>query len=135
MASDTNRLTIIGRLTRDAELRYTASGTALCSFSIAVNRSVKKGSDWTTEVSFFDITLWAKQAEGLHKHLVKGHQIAIDGSLVQERWEKDGVKQSKLRIQADSIQLLGGKNDAKTVQTESKTDDFDPSAYEDDIPF
>ena len=58
MAGDINQVILVGRITRDAELKYTASGTALCSFSIAVNRRLKKADQWVDEASFFDLTLW-----------------------------------------------------------------------------
>jgi len=142
---DLNMVAVIGRLTRDAELRYTAIGSALCNFSIAVNRRVKKGEQWLDEASFFDITLWGKQGENLNKYLLKGGQVAINGSLKQDRWEKDGQKFSKVSIHVDDIQLIGGKkeggNGSSPAQAQSQRppsssgDDFDPQAYEDDIPF
>lgn len=142
---DLNMVAMIGRLTRDAELRYTASGSALCNFSIAVNRRVKKGEQWLDEASFFDITLWGKQGENLNKYLLKGGQVAINGSLKQDRWEKDGQKFSKVSIHVDDIQLIGGKkesgNGSAPAQSQgqrpalSSSDDFDPPVYDDDIPF
>ena len=79
--------------------------------SIAVNRSKKQGDQWVDEVSYFDITIWGKTAENLKPYLLKGKQIAVDGHLKQDRWEKDGQKQSRITVVADSVQLLGGKND------------------------
>ncbi len=144
---DLNMVALIGRLTRDAELRYTTSGSALCNFSIAVNRRVKKGEQWLDEASFLDITLWGKQGENLNKYLLKGGQVAIQGSLKQDRWEKDGAKMSKVSVHVEDIQLLGGKpqggnsgasepqRKAPSKPSTPSNDDFDPSAYEDDIPF
>lgn len=144
---DINSVILVGRVTRDAELRYTASGTALCNFSIAVNRRVKKGDQWTDEASFVDLTLFGKTAENLNKYLVKGTQVAVQGSLKQDRWEKDGQKHSKLGIFVDSVQLLGGGKQGGQGQSAStgsyqrpetpvqEGDEFDPQAYEDDIPF
>jgi len=145
-SQDMNQVALIGRLTRDGELRYTANGTALCNFSIAVNRRVKKGEQWADEASFFDITLWNKQAEGLNKYLLKGGQVAISGYLKQERWEKDGQKHSKISVHVEDIQLLGGKREGgqsegpsqapqQNKPVHAQNDDFDPSAYESDIPF
>jgi single-strand DNA-binding protein len=104
---DLNSFQLIGRVTRDAELKYTNSGTAQARFSLAVNRSVKKGDTWTEEVSFFDSTLWGKQAEGLSKFLTKGKQVA-SGELRQNRDEKDGATVSKVELSVQNIQLLGG---------------------------
>ena len=68
----------------------------------------KQGDEWKEEASFFDVTLWGKMAEGLNTYLVKGKQIAVEGELEQERWEKDGQNHSKVTITASNIQLLGG---------------------------
>jgi len=157
MAGDINQVILVGRITRDAELRYTASGSALCNFSIAVNRRVKKAEQWTDEASFFDLTLWDKQAENLSKYLVKGTQVAIQGELRQDRWEKDGQKFSKVQVFVSNLQLLGsgrggsgeggprseGGYSAPARSPEPQraapqrpaAEDFDPHAYEDDIPF
>lgn len=113
MSSDLNTVTIIGRLTRDAELKYTAGGLAISRFSIAVNRRKKDGDNWVDEASFFDVTLFGKSAETLNQYLVKGKQIAIKGELHQERWEQDGQSRSKVGIIADSVQLLGGGENAR----------------------
>lgn len=110
MANDVNQVILIGRLTRSAELKYTGSGTAVCKFSIAVNRRRKSGDQWTEEVHFFDISLWGKRGEGLHQYLAKGKQIAVLGELRQNRWEHNGQNYSKVEIHANNVQLLGGGN-------------------------
>ena len=152
MAGDINHVVLVGRVTRDAELRYTASGSALCNFSIAVNRRVKKGEQWQDEASFFDLTLWEKQAENLNKYLVKGTQVAVQGELRQDRWEKDGQKFSKIQVFVANLQLLGSARGGEArgdsayqapsrPQEQSRpapskpAEDLDPQAYEDDIPF
>jgi single-strand DNA-binding protein len=99
---------LIGRLTRDAELKYTAGGQAVCKFSIAVNRRRKSGDQWVDEASFFDIVLWGRQGESLNQYLVKGKLVGVDGELRQDRWEQDGQNRSKVEIVANNIQLLGG---------------------------
>ena len=109
MAEDINKVMLVGRLTRDAELQYTNSGYALCKFSIAVNRRKKQGEEWVDEVNYFDINIWGRRGESLNSYLTKGAQVAIEGHLKQDRWEKDGIKRSKVTIEADNIQLLGGK--------------------------
>jgi single-strand DNA-binding protein len=108
MASDINKITIIGRLTKEAELKYTNTGTAISKLSIATNKKRKSGDEWIDEVSYFDVVLFGKTAEALNQYLEKGKQIAIDGELKQNRWEKDGQKRSKVEIIANGIQLLGG---------------------------
>jgi single-strand DNA-binding protein len=112
--SDLNHVTLIGRLTRDAELKYTSGGMAVCKFSIAVNRKKKNGDEWVDEASFFDIVLWGRQGEAINQYLVKGKQIGVDGELRQERWQDrdSGQARSKVEIVASNIQLLGGGNNS-----------------------
>jgi single-strand DNA-binding protein len=106
--ADVNHVVLIGRLTRDAELKYVAGGQAVCKFSIAVNRRKKNGDQWEDEANFFDIVLWGKQGESLQSYLVKGKMIGVDGELRQDRWQQDGQNRSKVEIIASYIQLLGG---------------------------
>jgi single-strand DNA-binding protein len=97
-------------LTRDAELKYTAGGQAVCKFSIAVNRRKKSGDQWVDEANFFDIVLWGRQGESLNQYLLKGKQVGIEGELRQDRWEQDGQNRSKVEIVANHLQLLGGNS-------------------------
>jgi len=108
MAADINHVVLVGRLTRDAELKSIASGQAVCKFSIAVNRSKKNGEQWEDEPNFFDVVLWGKRGEALHQYLLKGKLIGVDGELKQDRWQQDGQNRSKVEIVANNIQLLGG---------------------------
>ena len=110
MATDLNVVAVTGRLTRAAELKYSSGGIAFAKFSIAVNRRTKKGDQWVDEASFFDCTLFGKAAEGVNPYLTKGQQVAINGSLVQERWEQDGQNRSKVGIIANSLTLLANTN-------------------------
>ncbi|MDE5898019.1 MAG: single-stranded DNA-binding protein, partial [Treponemataceae bacterium] len=116
MATDLNHVVLIGRLTKDlgADERsfgYVGNGQARANVSIAVNRSRKNGEQWIEEANFFDVTIWGKTAENLKPYLLKGKQIAVDGYLKQDRWEKDGQKFSKVTVVANNVQLLGGRND------------------------
>lgn len=111
--ADINSITIIGRLTRDAELAYTPGGMGIATMGIALDRSVKKGDEWVQEANFFEVKCFGKQAENLKPYLTKGKQIAVQGYLRQERWEKDGQKQSKVVINANDIQLLGGRDSSQ----------------------
>jgi len=107
---DLNHVVLIGRLTRDAELKYTAAGQAVCKFSIAVNRRKKSGDQWVDEPNFFDIVLWGRQGESLNQYLIKGKLVGVDGELRQDRWEQDGQNRSKVEIVAANLQLLGGNS-------------------------
>jgi len=106
--SDINRVILVGRLTRDAELKYTGSGVAVCKIGLAVNRRKKSGDSWTEEPSFFDVVLWGRLGEAISQYLVKGKQIAVEGELRQNRWEQDGQPRSKVEVHASNVQLLGG---------------------------
>lgn len=117
--TDTNSIILIGRLTKDCgaderSFSYVGNGTAKAVVSLAVNRSVKKGEKWEDEVSYIDVTIWGKTAENLKSNLVKGKQICVCGYLKQDRWEKDGQKQSRLNVVAESVQLLGGGKSEKS---------------------
>ena len=105
---DVNIVVLVGRLTRDAELKYTNSGQPICRFSLAVNRSRKQGDQWVEEASFFDVDYWGKGGEAVNQYLVKGKQVAVEGELRQDRWEQDGQARSKVIISASNVQLLGG---------------------------
>jgi single-strand DNA-binding protein len=109
MANDLNVVTLIGRLTRDPELTYANSGTAICKFSLAVNRRKKVADNkWEDEASFFDCSMFGKSAESITQYLEKGKQESVLGELRQNRWEQDGQSRSKVEIIVNSIQLLGG---------------------------
>ena len=114
--TDINRVVLVGRLTRDLgndqrDFAYTPNGQARANISIAVNRSRKQGDQWVDEANYFDVTIWGKTAENLKPYLTKGKQIAVEGYLKQDRWEKDGQKFSKVGIVADSVMLLGGRSE------------------------
>lgn len=130
---DTNLVVLIGRLTKDCgaderSFSYVGNGIAKAVVSLAVNRSVKKNEKWEDEVSYFDVTIWGKAAESLKDKLVKGKQICVTGYLKQDRWEKDGKKQSKINIIAESVQLLGGGKSENT--SDGTTEEF-----QEDCPF
>ena len=144
--ADMNKWIGIGRLTRDAEMKYTSGGMAICKFAIAVNARVKQGESWADEASFFDVTVFGKAAESINQYLVKGKQVAIDGRLKQDRWEKDGQTHSRVIINADNVQLLGGGNQQAAPDKQAsqnygtdvsprKTDSDVPPDFPDDIPF
>src|SRR5262245_28232515 len=99
-----NLVVIAGNLTRDVEIRYIPSGTALADVSIAVNDRRKTPSgEWVDEVSFVDVTLWGRTAEIASEYLSKGSNVLIEGRLKQDRWEKDGQKHSKLKVTCERM--------------------------------
>jgi len=104
-----NRVVLVGNLTRDPELRYIPSGSAVSEIGLAVNDRVKKGDQWVDETTFVDITLWGRTAEVANEYLSKGSSVLIEGRLKLDSWEKDGQKRSKLRVIAEKMQMLGGR--------------------------
>ena len=120
----------MGNLTRDPELRYTASGAAVASFGLAVNRKFKQGEEWKDEVCFVDITVWAKQGENCSQYLNKGSLVFIEGRLNYQTWETDGQKRSKLEVVANNVQFLTRQGEKVSMDTGSN-----PSPSADDIPF
>src|SRR3954469_17305290 len=105
-----NRVILVGNLTRDPELRYIPSGTAVTDIGLAVNNKHKnQAGEWVEETTFVDITLWARLAEIASEYLTKGSSVLIEGRLKLDTWEKDGKKNSKLRVVGERMQMLGGK--------------------------
>lgn len=112
MAGDLNRVMLIGRLTRDPELRQTTNGTAYAKFGIANNRRYTAQGERKEEVSFFNCTAWGRQAEVINQYCRKGKQVAIEGRLQQRSWQdQSGQKQSAVDVVVENLQMLGGPGD------------------------
>src|SRR5580692_3296961 len=105
-----NSVNIMGNLTRDPEMKFIPSGKAVCSLSIANNRVYTKNGEKITEVSYFDVEVWGLAAENCSKYLTKGSGIIVEGRLRQDRWEKDGKAQSRVRITANAVHFLPKKS-------------------------
>ena len=133
--SDLNEVVISGRLTRDSELRYTPSGTAVTDVVIASNRIWSKDGEKQEETTFVDVTVWGKQAESLHTYLVKGRHLMIVGRLKLNKWEtEEGDKRSKLTMVAEKINLSpsgGGKNNKPSSESKEKVG----AAAAEEVPF
>ena len=137
--ADLNKVILIGRTTHEIDERsfgYTTGGTARLNISIAVNRREKRNGEWADRVSYFDVTIWGKTAENIKAYLHKGKQIAVDGYLDQQRWEKDGVKYSKVVIIADNVQLLGGNENGQqsAPQAQQPAGEYQRAGSGDDFP-
>lgn len=102
-----NRVILVGNLTRDVELKYTASQTAVTEIGLAVNDRVKKNNEWVDETTFVDVTLWGRTAEVASEYLSKGSPVLIEGRLKLDTWEKDGQKRYKLHVVGERMQMLG----------------------------
>jgi single-strand DNA-binding protein len=109
MATDINRVILIGRLTRDIEIK-TAGQSQIAKFSLASNRSEKRGDTWSEAAGFFDCVLFGKRAEVLQKYAKKGSKLCVEGSLRWSSWEgSDGKKNSKVEIHVEQFQFLDSK--------------------------
>jgi len=145
MAGDINRVTLVGRLTRDPELRHLPSGSPVLEFGLAVNgRQQDSGGQWVDKPNFFDVKVYGNQAEFLSQYLQKGRRVGIDGRLDWRSWEaQDGTKRSKVDVVAQTVQFLdsrgegegGGGQFVPAGATASQGADFPPAAADDDIPF
>ncbi len=99
-----NNITIVGNVTRDPELRYLTSGTALAQLGVAVNRRYQQNGEWQEETSFFDVVCWRDLADNVSESISKGDRIIVTGRLEQRSWEtQDGDKRSKVEIVADEV--------------------------------
>ena len=134
-----NNVNLAGRLTGDAELRRTASGTAVLNFSIAVNNRRKNNQtgEWEDDPCYVDCTLFGTRAEKLAEYLRKGTKIALQGKLRWSSWERDGQRRSKLDVIVDELELMsggnqgGGGNNRQTPQSQYS----EASYYDESIPF
>lgn len=154
-----NKVILVGNVTRDPELRYISSGTAVTDIGLAVNDRRKNAQgEWVEETTFVDVTLWGRTAEVAGEYVSKGSPLLIEGRLKLDTWEKDGKKNSKLRVVGERMQLLGGRGgegnrgDASRPKSRvpaakaggddfSQTSQYDdaeasgPVGSDDDIPF
>ncbi len=145
-ATNINRVTVTGNLTRDPELRSTSNGTSVCSMRIAVNsRRKDQSGQWVDKPNYFDITVWGQQGENCAQYLSKGRPLAVDGRLDWREWEaQDGSKRQAVQIIAESVQFLGSRDAAPSngvaePDLPADTSDFKEAAVgsssDDDIPF
>ncbi len=139
MAGSLNKVFLVGNLTRDPELRFTAQGTAVANFSIAVNRSYKANDgEYKKEVSFFNIVVWGKTGENCSKFLSKGRSVLVEGRLQNRSYEtQEGQKRTITEIVADNVQFLGGKGDASEggVSDYGAVDSYEGDKDDDQVPF
>jgi len=149
LAGDINHVVVVGRLTRDPELRHLPSGSMVLQLGVAVNgRQRDEAGNWTDKPNFFDVKVFGNQAEMLSNHLSKGRRIGVDGRLDWSSWEaQDGTKRSKVEIVANSVQFLDSRMDGfegggsenqfvpAAAAARSNTDPDFGGNTDDDIPF
>ena len=123
-----NKLTIIGNLTRDPELRTTPSGVSVCSFTVAVNR--RKTWD-KPEADFFRVTAWRERGEVCAKYLQKGRKVCVIGPVTVSTYEtQDGKHVANLEVTADEVEFLSGRNEGEKDQ-QTGMEKVDPA----DLPY
>lgn len=121
MANDINRVTLVGRFTRDPEFK-SINGTSLVNFSLANGRTYVSNGEKREESHFFDCEVWGKPADIIQQYCKKGKQIAIEGRLKQDTWETPvGKKASRIRIVVENFQLLGSKDDSSSGSSVSSS--------------
>ena len=136
-----NKVFLIGRLTRDPEIRFLPSGSQVTSFTIAVNRPYRVNNEWKEETYFFDVESFGVLAERLGKQLNKGTQILIEGQLRQDRWETaSGEKRTKIKVVADKVNIISGKTQERPVEREEEpeleiTTEPEDFSSDEDVPF
>lgn len=128
-----NTVTLGGNLCRDAELRATASGMSVLTFSVAVNESAKdQGGEWSDYPNYIDCTMFGRRADSVEPYLTKGTYVALTGRLHQNRWQNnDGQNRSKIEVRVDNLHFesRGGRND------EYRAPQNGGALYDEDIPF
>ena len=129
-----NRVFLIGNLTRDPELRYIPSGTAVANLGLATNRVyTTQDGERKEDVCFVEIVAWAKTAENCANYLSKGSALFVEGRLQYDSWEtEDGQKRNKLRVVADRVQFLGGRRAEGETGPAPRMNEVEA---DDDIPF
>ena len=144
--SGVNKITLIGNLGRDPEIRYAQSGMAICKLSLAVTERVKDGDGWKDATEWFRVTLFSKMAENAAQYLQKGRQVYVDGRLKSSKYQdKEGIERTSIEVIANNIQFLGsgpgravrsGSDEGAPVTTSPV--DAPPAAdgfIDDDLPF
>jgi single-strand DNA-binding protein len=134
-----NKVTLIGNLGQDPEVRYTPSGAAVATISIATTRSWKdKQSQKQTETEWHRVIFWNRQAEVVGEYLKKGSMIYVEGRLQTRKWEtKDGQERYTTEIIASEMHMMGGKGKPEAAQQDSApaANNEEPDYSDDDIPF
>jgi len=127
MAKDFNNVTLMGRLTKDPELKTTVSGKNICSFTLAV-------SGFGDKTNFIDCKAWEKTGELVSKYVGKGQRLLVVGELEQESWEKDGQKRSKLGVLVRELQFIEKRDSDSVAASQAEKLMGEPVSL-DDIPF
>lgn len=134
---DFNHVAVNCRLTGDAKLDYLNSGSAKMNFSVAFTTSKQVDGKWVDETGYLNLTMWGSKAEKINPYMKKGTFITVSGHLKQDRWEKDGQKQSALKVIVDDVQLLSRPqgNNGGNASEEPVEESSNEGGFKEDIPF
>lgn len=129
MARSFNQVILMGNLTRDPEVRQIPSGQSVCTFSLALNRSFK-GADgnWQEATDYIDVVAWGPLGERVAQYVTKGRPVLVNGRLQSRSWEQDGVKRSKVEVNAQDVTFLGGRGEAGEGSGSSGGGNYDQSS-------
>ena len=130
-----NRVVLVGNITREIELRYTQSGTAVTDIGLAINERKKNPSgEWVDDPQFIDATLWGRTAEVAGEYLGKGSPILVEGRLKLETWESDGQKRSRLKVVGERMQMLGKPKTGSNTADQNADQNTVAAGATDDTP-
>ena len=119
-----NKVVLIGRLSRDPELRHTGNGTAVCQINVAISRPVSQGKE--PETDFINVVVWNKQAENVARYLSKGRQVAIEGRIQTRSYDNNEGKRTYVtEVIANTVEFLGSANDNRQSGMQSDVNPFD----------
>jgi single-strand DNA-binding protein len=136
MSRSVNRVTLIGNLTKDVEVRYTGSGTAVASFSIATNESYEKDGEKKESVQYHNCVAWKKLAEICGEYLKKGSKVYVEGRIQYRTYDdKQGIKKYVTEIVLDELVMLDSRKDAPEATVEVPTGASVPVSKDEDLPF
>lgn len=133
-----NKFIAVGNMTRDAELRRIADGTAVADFSLAINESyTKKNGEKVENTEFLDFVVWGRAAEALVQYTNKGSQLLVEAKAVTEKWDdkNSGEKRSKVRFKVENFRFLGGNKGGGKPAVPVNNDIDDEEDLDDSIPF
>jgi single-strand DNA-binding protein len=132
-----NQVILLGNLTRDPQLTYLPSQTAVVDFGMAISRKYKgQDGQMKEDACFVDLRAFGKSAETINKYCKKGSQLFIEGRLQYDSWTaQDGTKKSKHRITVESFQFLGQPAKTEKAEPQDNGNEYEPAPVNDDIPF
>lgn len=140
MFNDVNKVTLMGNVTQDPDLRYTSGGTPVLNFSIATNRRYQQNDEWKDDTTYHNVVAW-RSAEALGKRIKKGTRVYVEGRIQTSSWESNGEKKYKTEVNADVVNLIaryedgdsqgGGSSSAPSNSGGKDETEINP----DDLPF